>query len=260
MIRRPSIGPAGASRWVLIAQIEHARIAGELAEQWGNGDFPPLSWRDELLPAIFHHDHGWSEWDAAPEVDPASGVPFDFTEMPLGEALVIWRKSIAVAGRFGPLAAYVVSAHFAALLRRGAESNEHPPAWENQAAEYLTEQDALQAAWMAEWRRGGEGRDAAAAAVALRWLQFFDGLSLWLCCRERSAPLTVEPPLGSPLTFTPRGATIEVSPWPFAAGEVSLRVSGRSVPQARYLNRAKLAAATSAATTVPWRLLPATLP
>ncbi|QDU39823.1 hypothetical protein Mal4_41710 [Maioricimonas rarisocia] len=94
MIRRTS-----ENSWLLIAQTEHARIAAELARAWGNDRFAPLSLADWLVPAIRHHDDGWSDWDDAPHVDPETGTPRDFTEMAMADATAIWRRSIAVCSR-----------------------------------------------------------------------------------------------------------------------------------------------------------------
>ena len=72
----------------------------------------------EVVEAITHHDDGWAEWEAAPQLNPAIGGPFSFLEMPLAEALEIWDSSIAAAGKFGPLAGCIVAGHFYRLAQR----------------------------------------------------------------------------------------------------------------------------------------------
>ncbi|MFG0334180.1 MAG: DUF3891 family protein [Maioricimonas sp. JB049] len=94
MIRRTS-----ENSWLLIPQTEHARIAAELARAWGNSRFAPLSLADWLVPAIRHHDDGWTDWDNSPQTDPESGTPRDFTEMPIAESTAIWHRSIAICSR-----------------------------------------------------------------------------------------------------------------------------------------------------------------
>ena len=96
MIRRNVTTENGQPGWLLISQVEHARISGEFAESWidsptANVTFLPLINPEELLPAIYHHDDGWQDWEKSPEVDPQTGRPLAFTEMPLEVALEIWR-------------------------------------------------------------------------------------------------------------------------------------------------------------------------
>src|SRR5437588_5307222 len=98
MIRREIQMSDGAAIWLLVSQVEHAHVSGELMRHW----------RDELTPdvveAIWHHDDGWTAWEAKPKLNPAIGGPHSFLEMPLGESLLIWDHSIVEARKFGPLA------------------------------------------------------------------------------------------------------------------------------------------------------------
>ena len=114
MIRRDEPADGAPSHWALISQVEHARLAGRLAEPWVDGPFAPLWPRDELLWAIEHHDDGWRQWEACPGVDSRTGRPRNFTEMPAAEALAIWRHSVDAAAAAFPLAGYVVAGHFCA--------------------------------------------------------------------------------------------------------------------------------------------------
>src|SRR5690242_18324673 len=97
MIRRLEQHPDRGDSWLLIPQIEHARLAGRLAENWGAAPFGTLPARDELIVAVEHHDDGWADWDRRPAVDAERGTPIEFTEMPLADALGIWRQSIDIA-------------------------------------------------------------------------------------------------------------------------------------------------------------------
>jgi hypothetical protein len=130
MIRRLGSAAEGTTgQWILISQIDHARLSGQLAEYWGAQGYSPLSPRDELLWAINHHDDGWGEWEQTPDVDPKSGHPRSFTEMELGDALVIWTASIESARQAGNLEAYLVAGHFCALARRSAAWRKHETLW-----------------------------------------------------------------------------------------------------------------------------------
>ena len=97
MIRRDA-----GNDWLLIAQAHHAHLAGELARQWGNRNVPGLPLSNELTRAVHDHDEGWYQWEQRPQVDPETGRPRDFTEMPMAVAAAIWSRSIETAGRGVP--------------------------------------------------------------------------------------------------------------------------------------------------------------
>ncbi len=81
--------------WLLITQVEHAHIAGELAFAWGGlENVSPLPMKRHLLPAIRSHDEGWSTWDDTPSLHPKLKAPRSFTEMPMAVSTLLWRESI----------------------------------------------------------------------------------------------------------------------------------------------------------------------
>jgi uncharacterized protein DUF3891 len=257
MIRRTQKTADGGQAWMLISQVDHAHLAGELAASWGAGPFPPLVPRDQLLPAIDHHDDGWAEWERCPQVDAEHGRPIDFLEMQLADSLAIWQRSIDAAAAFGPLAAYVVSGHFSALLRRSNawQPTTTPPAG---ATAFLDQQDRDRAHWLEAWQGADPVRNTPEVAEqGLKFLQFFDALSLWLCMAERHEPRSMATPGGPELTLTPRTQEVELRPWPWRVPELNVRVAGRAVPVARYESAQALEQAVSQTVVLSWRLMPA---
>lgn len=91
--------------WYLIPQIEHARLAAEVARHWGNDDTPPLPLAELLVQAVRHHDDGWHAWDypqrsATPlagkeRIDSDTGWPRSFIEMRMADSTAIWTRGIA---------------------------------------------------------------------------------------------------------------------------------------------------------------------
>src|SRR5689334_17630417 len=106
MIRRDWVDVDGRAAWLLISQVEHARISGELCQNWSAVQALPADVRAEIVAAVFRHDDGWAEWEQAPEVDARTGRPREFTEMPLTESLEIWSRSIDQSTSVGDLAPY----------------------------------------------------------------------------------------------------------------------------------------------------------
>lgn len=263
MIRRDHPCPSGTAGWALISQVEHARLSGEMVAVWGSPACPPLEFPGQMLPAIEHHDDGWAVWEQQPGVDAATGRPLNFTEMPLDESLVIWQRSIDVAASFGPLAGWMVSGHFSALLR-------HQNAWQNTgsadhilARAFLEEADRQRAQWLGAWQAAGpKTATAEAAERALHWLQFFDALSLWLCTARRDRPHEMPLPAGGTLRLEPEPGedlcpqSVKLAPWPFSRSELPLQIPARCVVQARYSSSAELAAATEVMVVLDWLLAP----
>jgi hypothetical protein len=244
---------ADAEHWILISQIEHARLAGELARHWRDFAFGDLEPREELLSAIAHHDDGWENWDRQPGV--ADGKPISFLEMPLGEATAIWRASIARCAEFGPAAGYVVAGHFCALLERFASAKADSPGKRSLADAFLTTYRRRMTNWLAELpQRERVALETHGVAV----LQMFDAISLWLCCAERVEGKTQEfhLPGGGSLQLVPMAARqFVVIDWPLATDGLTLSVRGRQIPRIEYHNEAELAEAPSQPVQLDFELL-----
>ena len=106
MIRRATAN--SGSEWILIPQVEHARLAAELAAGWSDlaGGVGLGPHRDILVEAVRRHDDGWRTWDEQLAVDPQTGIPRDFTERTAEESHRIWKASIESGrglGTFGSL-------------------------------------------------------------------------------------------------------------------------------------------------------------
>lgn len=239
MIRREA-----GRKWVLISQVDHAHLAGDLAEAWGAEPFEPLA--AELVAGVRHHDDGWAQWERAPKVDPELGRPIAFTEMKLDDALSIWRTSIESARQLGHLAGYAVAGHFSALLQRYGSWQKHA-ADKALALNFLAECEHKMTEWGHAWQAADPAhRDDGSLARAVVFLQLFDALSLWLCMAPRSEPQTFEPPTGPSVTVVPATAeTFGVRPWPFRDARLELAVPGDRIAIAHYGSAADLAAAPS---------------
>lgn len=281
MIRRDVLLPDGRPGWALISQVEHARIAAEVCRAWNVEAYPLAVPHEELLAAVVHHDDGWLAWEIRPTV--LDGKPRDFMEMPLDESLAIWRRSIAVAQTLGPMAAYAVGSHFAALCRWSHEKAGHTDEWRHLAEEFIEEQDELagerlnELIALAERSRAGDSREAVApTGAALQaevkknadraWhaLQFFDRVSLWLCCAERSDTETIDVPesLGTGLgafRFEPGAAggslaETMIEPWPLVGDRLDISTVADAVPQAVYDSPDALARAERTPLPLRWLL------
>jgi hypothetical protein len=274
MIRREIELSEDERSWLLISQVEHARISGEIT-QHGSERFS-----HEVVEAITHHDDGWAEWEATPRINPAIGGPFSFLEMPLPESLVIWDNSIAFARNFGPLAGFIVAGHFYSLLSESDHRGEPG------AVAWLAAKRKSRTAWLDEWVRLDPSHTLDAAKAAQAQLFTADLFSLWLCCdaplggdepgvleqsqmKLRAASLLKQYRFTS-VGFGRRHATpdnptealawvIAVDPYPFRMSPLSLSLPAQIAPAAAYTNWQELKTA-SRPIELRWRLMPPVAP
>jgi hypothetical protein len=172
---------------ICIGQPAHAFVSGQLAARWD----PKPS--EEVILAATQHDAGMADWDAAPELNPHTGLPQSFMEMPLETHLRLWSHAPHRVLPQSRYAAVLVSMHGTALYemrRRRTDAIER----------YLDEQRALQQRLGGDFDQHDLRRDQ-----QLLWT--LDSLSLGLCLGWDGAET--------------------VDPWPFAADEVRVRCDGR---------------------------------
>jgi hypothetical protein len=231
LIRRDDHGD-----WLIIPQIEHARIAGELARAWGNERFASLAAFPTILWAVEHHDDGWRDWDAAPRLNPATGIPRSFMEMRMRDSTAIWTRSIDFCSS-EPLAGIAVSRHFTYLaeqVRSGGRSD----ADDLEAIDrFLGDQDNESGDLAPRLRRAEDATVVATCDRGFRTVRFFDAVSLWLCCAERQEPEQMTAPDGESIKLIPEDAWhVAIDPYPLGVNTPRLQTFARRVAARRYEN------------------------
>ena len=268
MIRRKIHFHDMPTQWLLLSQVEHARLSGILAEhslyQFGQSLPTDLAEqvldavRRELQAAIVHHDDGWADWEAKPQLDDELGQPLSFLELPLEELLPIWDESIRVSLTLGKLAAWIVAGHFQILLEASEDNRDTA-----QAKNWLGKVTNQRQIWLAEWQaKQPEIHTVKLAEEALLWLRLCDILSLWTCMTcpgvgeriinwpgsytcGKGLPLeTVISPI-SPEDTDAGQVQLQIDPWWFDVPEIALEALGQRVPIQNYQSTAELIAAHS---------------
>lgn len=270
MIRREIQLSENEHLWLLVSQVDHARISGTLTRNLKD------EFSQEVVEAITHHDDGWAEWEASPRINSDIGGPFSFLEMPLVEALPIWDRSIAAARKFGPLAGFIVAGHFYGLL------SESDHAQEPAATAWLTAKRKVRTTWLDEWIRGNQSNSMEQAQQAQRQLALADLFSLWLCCDaplaaasdgnlENSAMGLRLEKLWERYRFSVIGAgrrhatldnttealawVVAVDPYPFGTSPLTISTTGKVVPVGEYDDWQDVEA-VSRPMELRWRLIP----
>src|SRR3954466_7381376 len=157
---------------ICIGQASPAWGAGQLARRWGNDRFARPDPFDEVCLGAEQHDVGMAQWDLHPELNPETGLPRSFMEMPLLTHLELWSKAPEKVLTQSPYAALLVSMHGHALSAR--RDTMEPDSDDSRAvARFVREREAYERDLIASL---GEDPDRARRNQVLVWA--LDFLSL----------------------------------------------------------------------------------
>ncbi len=213
--------------WILITQHDHALLAGNLMERWGNETFSSPQPRREVLFAVSEHDCGWEEWDSSPKINPENGYPANFMEMESSDQTDIWMGSFESHSEEHPYSSALIALHFARFNRKLLTKN---PSDVN--ARLL--EGAIDGFVAGKLGIKGSRPEALPAGVRinLRLLQVGDIISLALCHGWESmeiadVPLDYEGGTARLALKSDDGFNFTLSPYPFSATPLELRVRAR---------------------------------
>jgi hypothetical protein len=207
---------------LLITQQAHAWVSGQIARSWGNDDVAAPDPREQVCLAAEQHDLGMASFDMDPTIDPETGFPHSFMDLPLARHLAIWTlapRRMLVQDRY---AALLVSMHGVALYeRRDLDALEEGEA--DAVRSFMDGQRAFQRELAASLGVSGEEMERNQKLI---WV--FDSLSLALLLDWD--PFEVE-------GVERRGATLD--PWPFGEEALTLRCDGRRLQRGAPLSSAR---------------------
>ncbi len=213
----------GAECW-LIAQPDHAALAGDIAEHLAPALFPGLD--QPVRESIGLHDEGWGPRDAAAFDSPAR--PASFIDEAPATFVEAWTASIDRCQQVAPIGGVIVSQHFARLadfrLARRKDSADDT----RLLLGFLTAEDQRRRALLPSC----SGYDPGFLTDVL---QFCDVLSLYLCCGAEES-VTFQQRFGGRevrlerLRTRDQAAICRFSP-SILDGTTELAVSGRRWPQ-----------------------------
>jgi hypothetical protein len=205
---------------VCIGQPSHAWLSGQLARAWD----PPPDPFDEVCLAAEQHDIGMAEWDLAPTLNPDTGLPHSFMEMPLDVHLELWSAAASKLVAQSAHAALLVSMHGTALYEM-RDLDRMTPADAGKVREFMGARRAEQEGLLS---RLGLTLEDVRPGQRLVWTLDYVSLALcldWAPTVARGAPLAVGE---RDLRIEPAGErTVTVDPWPFAGDSLTVRCEGR---------------------------------
>lgn len=214
--------------WYLIAQPDHAALAGDLAARLNFPSIPSMT--SETIRAIALHDEGWAKFDVAAMEQLVSAdkrpaeKPRSFLEIEPADFLIAWTGSIEAGESCGPVGGLMVSGHFQRLARARLESRQDN-AEDTQRLEQFLEDERRREKSLRQRTAATDGDISAVTDV----LQFCDLVSLYLCCGARE-PVTFPQQFGrTSVSASNDGDLYQFSPAVFSTG-ASLGVSARHYP------------------------------
>lgn len=252
--------PAGL---IVITQPAHAWVSGCLARAWGNEQFGSFAPTEPVCLGAEQHDIGWLLWEGAPTLNPKTGYPHSFREIPTDVHVNIWSSAKQLALPFGRYAALLVSLHGTGLFERYRNWQKSPES--SQKVQMFLEQEyAFQAKLTANLEDDPHYAAYAEPKVIERnrsLVAIWDLLSLAVCMRLDQEQQVNQVPTASgetTLTLTPVDddpARIKVEPWPFQQSKVTLVYEGQ-ILQETFTDEAAMRAAL---TSTKWVTMTTTL-
>lgn len=228
----------------LVTQPDHAAFAADLISLFRLPELVDHPRRAALLRAVRLHDNGWRELDAAPPVDPASGLPYTFIDLPRPLRLDVWERGAARYVDSDSYTALLITEHALTLFAGEApREDEIRDGWRELLACLADRRGELFARC---------GLDAAELTADYRFLDLADRLSLAVC-NGWSEPFARH---GFTVRLGDEG--LALSPFPLA-GATTFEVPCRWVDARRYAGDGELTVALAGArwTSFSLRVMPA---
>jgi hypothetical protein len=229
--------------WWLVTHVDHARLAGAFAAQWGNDLFLSPEPRERVLRGISAHDDGWAARDQNPQIT-RQGKPSAFSvelvgkysafeEIDLEDYLAVREQAVRIVSEEDAYAALLVSMHTYNLLTARADRTTIQPAQLPLLDAFLDRQ--LQFQQQLKARLTAENFSLALVEDHFHLLQATDNLSL-LSCVDYAKPSDLLHPLPlsgggeTRVTVASLGERhFRLAPYPFAASPFVFELPARHV-------------------------------
>ncbi len=254
------------SGYFLITHPDHARLAGQFAEHWGNQIFLRPTPRENVLHGIHVHDDGWRARDAQPSIT-REGKPSAFSielvgrysafeEIDLAQYLAVRESAVQQVERVDPYAALLVSMHTYNLLTEHADRSTIAPDDLPLLDDFLNRQRLRQQSLHAAIRENATFQPDEVTSENVfnnfRLLQACDNLSL-LSCVAYMEPATLLHPLPTVNGPTPIAVSaiapreFRLTPYPFDEPQLTFTIEARHVEGHRFASSEALTQAFAAA-------------
>lgn len=226
---------------ICITQPHHAWLSGQLARAWGNEQFGEFVPKEEVCLAAEQHDIGWLQWEQKPTLNPETGYPYKFTELPIEVHIDIWSGAKQQAFPLGRYVTLLVSLHGTGLYERFTS-------WQNSAKSAQIVQNFFKTEYAFQKQIIDIlQKDKYYAPYAIpeviernkRLIATWDALSIILCTGQTGEQYINQVPITNGTTTLKLtlvedkecDRTVIISPWAFEQKEIKLVYEGRMLHQ-----------------------------
>jgi uncharacterized protein DUF3891 len=227
----------------LIGQTDHSRFVGQVAAHWGNAEFEAPKPYDSVVRAASFHDFGWLRYETSPLVNPESGEPYPFLQVPMtAQQLGAYQWSLDWMADIDPYSGLIVNMHRTGLWKGRYGMIKHP------AGRYNLTKLSPQVQALIDHNEAWQERqratlDAKGVWTNYRLMQIWDLLGLYFGCQEPYADHVEPVPTsyagaddeGVRMTLTPAGPRrVAFDPYPFDVRPCRVQLAYRNVAQTSY--------------------------
>lgn len=218
---------------IAIGQPSHAWISGQLARAWGNDEFGAVEPYEEVCLGAEQHDIGMAAWDLEPTLNPETGLPHSFLEMPLETHLELWTAGPRRLVRQSRYAALLASIHGRRLYEK-RDLNELAATDAEAVRAFLGVRRRFEDELLGSLRADPATAPVAAEQFVARNSQLvstWDFMSLALCLDYPPLTIPEVPTAADPvllkLTRGERREQVQLDPWPFATSRLAVHCEGQ---------------------------------
>jgi hypothetical protein len=211
----------GTNELILIGQTDHSRLVGQLAAHWGNEKFEVPKPYGSMVRAATFHDYGWLRYETSPLINPDTGEPYQFLQVPLGTTqLNAYQWSLDWLAGIDRYAGLIINMHRTGLWKNRYEMIKHPSGYNlremsPEIREFIQRNEIWQERERLSW-------DSVTLWTNYRLMQVWDLLGLYFCCQDpyedyiEPVPNSYSENDGIRLTMKPKGpGRIAFDPYPF---------------------------------------------
>jgi hypothetical protein len=227
---------------------DHMNLCGQMVRAFGNDSFQCPTPYEEVVYVIDNHDRGWAHYDAQPELDPDTRLPYVMSQTPSPDALITNKGSPDFNESHHPYCGLLSSMHTCGIYngRYGFSQFKVPPRKPPAPGDVAVKvnltalieaeksrQNRLKSALKKDGRTAG-WLDDKRLFQNFKQLQFFDTLSLYFHLRgavDRGTEVFIHVPVSAEedASITVRKLSDSeycLDPFPFAGDRLKITCGG----------------------------------
>jgi len=225
---------------LLIGQTDHSRFVGQLAAHWGNEHFAVPKPYVSMARAATFHDYGWLRYETSPQINPQSGEPYQFLQVPLGTAqLEAYQWSLDWLAGIDRYAGLIINMHRTGLWKNRYGTITHPNGY-NLRELSAEVRDFIQT--NEDWQEMERAAcDSDELWINYRLMQVWDLLGLYFCCQDpyedyvEPVPTSYSDKTGIRLTMKPAGpGRVTFEPYPFNIRPCRVQLAFKQLSQGSF--------------------------